>query len=522
MTPKERTLLSVLVVAAMLRTLFFLGAFPLFNNVDEAFHIDLVIKRTMGLPIRPHEPIGEATRDLELRYATGLGVEGREIRFYWSPEYVDPRLPPGVATLPFWKASETVQSAFEARAKAMWPTGPNTQAFEPPLYYAIAACWARLGRALGFGEAGLLYWIRAMDAVIVGGLVLLAAAFGRLCDPASRAFRLGMPLLVAAIPQKALYSITNDALSPLVGGLAACAGLRLLVSERARARDALAGGVAIGLGILTKLTNVLLIAMLPLIVAFRFRRDGLAGAGRAAGFLVGAIALPVVLGESSRDHRRFSRGPRPRPSVDVSSAGVARRYPILTAGGAWFFVSQLLTTFWRGELIWHGVPLALPVMDWVYVILSLALLGAAGLRLLREPRPPVRGASLTASRSPARSCSVGFRELEFGNSYYPSRATPFFVSGRLTARHRPRPFRRRSRARSNRFGGRGDGRPRLRDGRHGDGAHAGQRSDPEPIQLVSSALTGTELGMARPAETVPGVDQDAAARPGSPCRPRRA
>lgn len=419
----------------MLRTLFFLGAFPLFNNVDEAFHIDLVIKRTMGLPIRPHEPIGEATRDLELRYATGLGVHGREVRFYWSPEYADPRLPEGVATLPFWKASATVQSAFEARAKAMWPTGPNHQAFEPPLYYAIAACWARLGRALGFGEASLLYWVRAMDAVIVGGLVLLAAAFGRLCDPASRAFRLGMPLLVAAIPQKALYSITNDALSPLVGGLAACAGLRLLVSERARARDALAGGVAIGLGILTKLTNVLLIAMLPLIVAFRFRRDGLAGAGRAAGFLVGGIALPVVLW-------RIVAGPSAfQPGAKAAALGWTYRplaelidHPILTASGAWFFVSQLLTTFWRGELIWHGVPLALPVMDWVYVILSLALLGAAGLRLLREPRPPVRSAmllSLVVFGTGVLMLGGLSMSFEFGSSYYPSRATPYFVSGRL-------------------------------------------------------------------------------------------
>src|SRR5512145_2345489 len=184
----ERAQLSVLVVAAMLRTLFFAGAFPLFNNVDEVFHIDLVIKREMGLPTRPNEPIGEATRDLELRYGTGLGLEGREIRFYWSPEYVDPRLPTGEVPLPFWTAPAAVQNAFEPRAKALWPTRRNHEAFEPPLYYAIAARWARLGRGLGFGDARLLYWVRAMDAVIVGGLVVLAAVYGRLCDPASRAF----------------------------------------------------------------------------------------------------------------------------------------------------------------------------------------------------------------------------------------------------------------------------------------------------------------------------------------------
>lgn len=144
----------------MLRTLFFAGAFPLFNNVDEVFHIDLVIRREMGLPTRPNEPIGEATRDLELRYGTGLGLEGRQIRFYWSPEYVDPRLPTGEVPLPFWTAPATVQNAFGPRAKALWPTRRNHEAFEPPLYYAIAARWlvsaevsdlVRPGSSIGFG-----------------------------------------------------------------------------------------------------------------------------------------------------------------------------------------------------------------------------------------------------------------------------------------------------------------------------------------------------------------------------------
>jgi hypothetical protein len=55
------------VVAAVLKVLFFVAVFPLFNNVDEVAHIDLVIKRDMGLPIAAGQPYAMLTRDLIFR-----------------------------------------------------------------------------------------------------------------------------------------------------------------------------------------------------------------------------------------------------------------------------------------------------------------------------------------------------------------------------------------------------------------------------------------------------------------------
>jgi hypothetical protein len=430
----DRTLLSVLVVVAMLRVLFFVGAFPLFNNVDEVAHIDLVLKREMGVPAGPDAPYAPATRDLLFRYGTGLALEGQELRLYRSPEYVDALPPTGAVPPPVWMAPLQVQSAVEPMAKAVWAARRNHEASEPPLYYAIAALWARIGRLGGLGEARLLYWVRAMDALIVGGLVILAARIGRACDPQSRAFSLGLPLLVAAFPQKVFYSITNDALSPLVGGLATYCGLRLIGRHEGRIRDAVLVGATIGLSILTKLTNVLLLAMVPLLVVIRLQRGGIADAIRSAGGLAAAIALPLLawhIGASSvfgAADKAAALGWTYRPLAELGD------HPIFTPQGAWVFLSRLLTTFWRGELTWHGVPLALPAMDAIYVASSLGLFGASGLRLVRERRGTPRRALLvsmtifTAGVFVLAALSMIF---DFGDAHYPSRTSPFFTSGRL-------------------------------------------------------------------------------------------
>jgi len=148
----DRAVVVAVVFAAMLRVLFFVGLFPLFNNVDEVAHIDLVIKRETGLPTGADEPYAMATRDLIFRfgYGAGLAHDGREIRLYLSPQFVDPIPESGDAPIPVWLAPDSVQKAVEPVAQAVWSTRRNHEATELPLYYAIAARWARLGERLGF------------------------------------------------------------------------------------------------------------------------------------------------------------------------------------------------------------------------------------------------------------------------------------------------------------------------------------------------------------------------------------
>jgi len=276
-----------------------------------------------------------------------------------------------------------------------------------------------------------------MDAVIVGLLVALAAAFGRTFDPASRALCLGMPLLVAVFPQKIFYSITNDVLSPLMGGLAIYVGVRLLVRERPRGRDAALVGALVALAILTKLTNGLLVANDP--AALRAARPTCRpDRGRPAGRLAHAGHGDPARDLAARSRyvgvscRREGRGLR----LDVSAARPVRRAPTLHGIRRLYFVSQLVSTFWRGEFQWHGEPLALAAMDVTYVTLSLTLLGAAVARLLRERRAVPRDAALMsfvivgAGVGLLAALSMMF---DFGAFYYPSRELPFFVSGRLIA-----------------------------------------------------------------------------------------
>jgi len=112
------------------------------------------------------------------------------------------------------------------------------------------------------------------------------------------------------------------------------------------------------------------------------------------------------------------------------------QHPIFTPGGFWIFWSDLLASFWRGEVKWHGQILRCEFADGFYAISSVALLVAAliGLR---------RGTGLSTFQRQAISIaalsfiiSVGFLALlsiqfDFGNCVNPSNAHPYFTSGRL-------------------------------------------------------------------------------------------
>ena len=112
-------------------------------------------------------------------------------------------------------------------------------------------------------------------------------------------------------------------------------------------------------------------------------------------------------------------------------------HPIFTPHGLWTFVSGLLATFWQGEFLWHRQPLASPAVNMLYTIFSL---GFAGLALVNlRPRS-------TATTEPQRQALwLGFWSLaatvaflaflsviyDFQDCFYPSRAHPYFTSGRL-------------------------------------------------------------------------------------------
>jgi hypothetical protein len=97
----------------------------------------------------------------------------------------------------------------------------------------------------------------------------------------------------------------------------------------------------------------------------------------------------------------------------------------------------VLATFWQGEFAWHHQPLAFPVVNVIYVLLSVGLMGIALMNL--------RPASLSATAAQRRESWFSFGLVaaailflgllsviyDFHDCAYPSREHPYFTSGRL-------------------------------------------------------------------------------------------
>ena len=112
-------------------------------------------------------------------------------------------------------------------------------------------------------------------------------------------------------------------------------------------------------------------------------------------------------------------------------------HPLFTPKGFWIFLSENLSTFWQGEFLWQRKPLAIPGVDRFYVLLTLALLLVALIVRCRQRTPlsaPERlamdfgFACLLAMFAFFALLSVKY---DFQDCFYPSRAHPFFTSGRL-------------------------------------------------------------------------------------------
>jgi hypothetical protein len=112
-------------------------------------------------------------------------------------------------------------------------------------------------------------------------------------------------------------------------------------------------------------------------------------------------------------------------------------HPIFTAPGFWYFLKGNLATFWQGELLWQRQPLAIPAVDSVYLVLTLGAFAVTLAALLRRPSPfsPPQRAAVGFSFACLAAALAFFALLsvkyDFQDCFYPSRAHPFFVSGRL-------------------------------------------------------------------------------------------
>ena len=423
-------LVLVFCFLAALRVFLFAAAYPFFGNADEWAHFDMVIKYRHG-----HFP-----KSLE----TVSPESARYIATYSSLEYMlkKDNIPGKQFPLPLWKQpKEKVQEGIDKNI-ALWCTYPNHESTMPPLYYLLAGMWTNLGLLFGANGIGLLYWIRFLNVILAALLVWLAYLAALALFPKSRIMLLGVPLLAAILPQDSFYSIQSDVLSPVCFGLAFLGMIRLMRNENARLQTAILTGLAIVATVFVKTSNLPLVALVILFVLYKVylhlkERKPFSSLLPTALFALCAL-LPVLIwfawnlyhyGDlTASEGKIVLQGWTHKPLKDFL------HHPFFTLHGAWTFWAYLMTSFWRGELVWAGAQVGMFATDIFYWVSTLVFVVVASLGIRRIVDNDQRRMIWFALW-----CFVFFvlyllllsLSFDFGKCFYPSKEFPYFVSGRL-------------------------------------------------------------------------------------------
>jgi len=430
----ERWLVAAVVALAMLRIFLYCNAFPFFNNVDEHLHFDLVVKYARGF--------------LPGRRAEGFDRTSAEFIVDWgSPEFNHGPENFAGGAIPLPRAMRNDRSNTADRSRRGVESllrRPNAEAESPPLYYAVAGGWWRLGGVLGLRALDRLYWLRWLSVVTVGALVATSYTALRRWYPDRPFVRLGVPILLAVYPNDFQYGVNNDVLSPMLGAAGFLMLLQLDAPRRHPERYAVATGLLLAAAMLAKYTNLPLLVLAGAVSLGWLFRTVRSGADRqpfaSLGCLWVAALAPValwlirnlrVLGDASGAARKMALlGWR------YKSLGALGEHPLLSFDGWSVFLTSLASNFWGGEIGWHGRPLHRPWLDAVYAGSSLLFVAlAAGAAFGRRETATGRVERLAALVLAAAvvmlvALSMAF---QFNVIFGPSRGFPYFTSGRLVA-----------------------------------------------------------------------------------------
>ena len=418
---------------AAVHVFIFSATFPFFNVVDEQDHLDLVVRYSEG----------DLPRTLTPPSAGALPF----IAIYGTPEYINaPAALGGSIPPPPWREPiNDVRAKLLAKEGAYQALFKNHEASQPPLYYALGGAWWRCGKILGFDGGGLLYWLRFLNVFFVVALVWVGRRAALNIFPENKFIQVAVPAFIALMPQTVFYSINNDVLSPVMFGLVFLWLMKFLEAEVPGPRLAAALGLAMAGTFLTKISNLPLLALAGLFLGWKIiqlaRQGKLAATFPALGILAVCGGLPVVawMVWCKKNFGDFTGS-----ILKIQFLGWTYKpfgewfhHPIFTPGGLWFFISKNLSTFWQGEFLWQGKPLASTGVDEFYVLLTLVVLLAAGTVLVRR-RPPLSsmqrraiGFGLAAVAAMFAFFALLSVKYDFQDCFYPSRAHPYFTSGRL-------------------------------------------------------------------------------------------
>ncbi|HEX4351231.1 MAG TPA: DUF2142 domain-containing protein [Verrucomicrobiae bacterium] len=426
----ERIVVLIICLLGAVHVFVFSAAFPFFSVVDEQVHLDLAVRYSQG----------DIPRSLTPVCAEALPY----LAIYGAPEYLNP--PGGTNPPPPWKQPiASISEKLAAKEAAYQQIFTNHEAASPPLYYGVAGGWWDLGKLLKMDGASLLYWMRFLNVPLVALVAWLGWLAARMTFPENLFIRLAVPLLIAFLPQSTFYAINNDVLTPLTFGAAFVLLLKLFDAEKLSPLTAAAAGLALAAAFLTKSSNVPLVAACAVFVGMQILI--LAWRGKLSASLLPLLVLLITAALPMAAWMAWCKtnfGDYTGSSPKIAFLGWTQNpsqfwlsHPIFIGHGLWYFVKQNLTTFWQGEALWHRQPLALPGVDQTYVVLTLGAFALTMAALLL--RPPAFTTPQQSALWLGFLCIVGsfsfFALLsvkyDFQDCFYPSRAHPFFVSGRL-------------------------------------------------------------------------------------------
>jgi hypothetical protein len=420
---------------AVARIWIFAAAFPLFNTLDEKLHFLSIRMYAQG-----HLP-GKGLPLFDNEFA-------RSSLPYWSPEYDHSpdfirrnglsqplyRLTPQARGL-------AMEQGYYARKLEGLLQRRNFQAQGPPLYYLVAGAWYRIGGALGMHDWGLKYWLRFLNPMAYGIVVWLSYKVSRKLYSDSTFLCLAVPALIAVFPQDVFFGMSRDVLSPLLCTGAFLFMLKAVSGEPNQNRSLLFAAFLVGLAFLVEVSNFVWFSVMAITLwVFGIRNTGRSKFMVISGSLLAAGAPPLLWMLRNylvMDDLTAARAKAHDLTWTFKPLSEMFRHPLFSFHGLTYFLFNLTRTFWRGELIWHGLRMSSPIADMFYVLSSLVLVVVFGVTSLMQRKDTTSLQCLAAIQAfLLMAGSVLFLAVislcvDFHDCEYPSRVYPYFTSGRI-------------------------------------------------------------------------------------------
>jgi hypothetical protein len=425
-----------LCIYASLRILVLTTAFPLFNYLDEKMHFLSIRMYAEG-----HLP-GKELPQIDGEFA-------RTFLPYWSPEYDQSQeaMDRNGISVPLYRLnSQAKDSAFAqgyyARKLEMLSRTQNFEAQAPPLYYMVAAGWYNLGAHLGMPEWSLAYWVRLLNPLAYGLLVWLSYSFVRTVYPERPFLCLAVPALIAVFPQDVFFGMNRDVISPPMWAAALLLMLDAVAGKSTPHRSLLIASFLVGLTFLVEVSSCVLYGALAATIWVWAHRSP---ATRQYKIWVGSAAAVAVLPASIWMLRNYlvmgdltgSRAKVRQLTWTVRPLADVLHHPLFSFHGLSYFLGELTRRFWRGELVWHGLPMRSAAADRFYVLSSVLMIAIFVIDFVRRRRALsdvqrwVGMQSLFLVAGSVLFLAAISLMFDFHDCYYPSRLFPYFVSGRI-------------------------------------------------------------------------------------------